>query len=55
MLPLGVFLARHPDVVKEINRLVAEMTGRLGNNANQGSEQRLPRTLDTSAPLVRAK
>jgi len=47
--------ARHPGVVKEINRLVAEMTGRLGNNAKQGSDRRLPRTLDTSTPLVRAK
>jgi arylsulfatase A len=46
---------KHPDVVKKINRLVAEMTARLGNNAKQGSEQRLARTLDTSSPLVPGK
>jgi len=47
--------ASHPDVVKQINHLVAEMTARLGNDAQQGSEQRLSRTLDSSEPLLRAK
>jgi len=47
--------ARHPEVVKQINRLVAEMTARLGNDAQQGSEQRLSRTLDSSGPLLRVK
>ena len=47
--------AEHPEVIEQMQRLVADAVRRLGNDAQVGVEQRPARTLDQSAPLVRAR
>ena len=43
---------QHPEVMKRIHDLIKQATDRLGNDAQQGSEQRDSATLPSSAPMV---
>jgi arylsulfatase A len=43
---------KHPDVLKAMRRLAGRAIRTLGNDAQQGSEQRGARTLPSSAPMV---
>jgi arylsulfatase A len=45
----------NPEVVKRIQTLVDQALRSLGNDAQQGTEQRAARTLDESAPMVLEK
>lgn len=43
---------QHPEVMKRMRDLIKRATDRLGNDAQQGSEQRDAATLPSSAPMV---